>query len=68
MSSVHGRVGLSGHSVYAGTKGAINAFSQELAVELCPMPIRVNALASGSVEVVSYLAIDPNYTRELGNS
>src|SRR5512143_2082281 len=37
MSSVHGIAGFSGHSVYAGTKGAINAFSRELAVELCPL-------------------------------
>ena len=68
VSSVHGLVGLPGHSVYAGTKGAINAFSRELAVELCPLHIRVNALAPGSVEVASYLASDPNYTREVGNS
>ena len=35
MSSVHGAVGFVGHSVYAGTKGAINSYSRELAVELC---------------------------------
>jgi glucose 1-dehydrogenase/3-oxoacyl-[acyl-carrier protein] reductase len=68
MSSVHGIAGFPGHSVYAGTKGAINAFSRELAVELCPAHIRVNVLAPGSIEVPSYFKSDPNYTRELGNS
>ena len=68
MSSVHGSVGFIGHSVYAGTKGAINAFSRELAVELCQHHIRVNVLAPGTIEVPSYFKSDPNYTREQGNS
>jgi NAD(P)-dependent dehydrogenase (short-subunit alcohol dehydrogenase family) len=68
MSSAHGVLGFSGHSVYAGTKGAVNAFSRELAVELCPLHIRVNVMAPGSIEVPSYFKSDPNYTREMGNS
>jgi len=68
MSSVHGAVGFAGHSVYAGTKGAINAFSRELAVELCPQHIRVNVLAPGSIEVPSYFTADPSYTRAIGDS
>ena len=68
MSSAHGVVGFSGHSVYAGTKGAINAFSRELAVELCPLHIRVNVVAPGSIEVSSYFKTDPNYTREMGDN
>ena len=68
MSSVHGVSGFSGHSVYAGTKGAINAFSRELAVELSPAHIRVNVVAAGSIEVPSYFTTDPNYTRETGDS
>lgn len=68
VSSVHGFVGLPGHSVYAGTKGAINAFTRELAVELCPLHIRANVLAPGSIEVESYLRSDPGYTREAGNA
>ncbi|MBX3062990.1 MAG: SDR family oxidoreductase [Anaerolineae bacterium] len=67
ISSVHGYVGCSGHSVYAGTKGAINAFSRELAVELSSAHIRVNVLAPGSIEVQSYFS-DPTYNRELGNT
>ena len=68
VSSVHGFVGCPGHSVYAGTKGAINAFTRELAVELCPMHIRANVLAPGSIEVPSYYKTDPNYNRDFGNS
>jgi len=68
MSSVHGVAGFVGHSVYAGTKGAINAFSRELAVELCPVHIRINVVAPGSIEVPSYFKADPSYTREVGNS
>jgi NAD(P)-dependent dehydrogenase (short-subunit alcohol dehydrogenase family) len=68
VSSVHGFIGCPGHSVYAGTKGAINAFSRELAVELCPAHIRVNVLAPGSIEVPSYFSNDSSYTREVGNS
>ena len=66
ISSVHGQVGLPGHSVYAGTKGAINTFSRELAVELLPAHIRVNVIAPGTIEVASYW--NGEYTRELGNS
>jgi len=68
MSSVHGLAGCAGHSIYAGTKGAIIAFSRELAIELCPAHIRVNVLVPGTIEVPSYFRIDPSYSRELGNS
>lgn len=67
VSSVHGAMGCPGHSVYAGTKGAINAFTRELAVELIPMHIRANVLAPGTIEVPSYWRKSPGYTRELGN-
>ncbi len=68
MSSVHGAAGFANHSVYAGTKGAINSFSRELAVELCALHIRVNVVAPGSIEVPSYFTNDPSYTRETGNA
>lgn len=68
ISSVHAYSGFAGHSVYAGVKGAINAFSRELAIELCPNHIRVNVIAPGTIEVHSYFKADPNYTREIGNS
>lgn len=67
VSSVHGMVGYPGHSVYAGTKGAINAFSRELAVELCPQHIRVNVIAPGTIEVPNYFVLYPGYNRDSGN-
>jgi NAD(P)-dependent dehydrogenase (short-subunit alcohol dehydrogenase family) len=67
VSSVHGFIGWPGHSVYAGTKGAINAFSRELAVELCPEHIRVNVIAPGTIEVPNYYKLYPGYNRESGN-
>ncbi len=68
VSSVHGFVGCAGHSVYAGTKGAINAFTRELAIELCPLHIRANVLAPGSIEVESYFKSIPEYNRAFGDS
>jgi len=67
ISSVHALLGCPGHSVYAGTKGAINAFTRELAVELLPLHIRANVLAPGTIEVPSYWRKSPDYTREAGN-
>jgi NAD(P)-dependent dehydrogenase (short-subunit alcohol dehydrogenase family) len=68
VSSVHGALGAPGHSVYAGTKGAITAFTRELAVELIPLHIRANVLAPGTIEVPSYYRKSAGYTREVGNT
>lgn len=54
LSSVHGISACKGHSVYAGTKGAIIAYTRELAVELAPLGIRVNVIAPGAVPVENH--------------
>jgi NAD(P)-dependent dehydrogenase (short-subunit alcohol dehydrogenase family) len=54
LSSVHGIRGWIGNSVYAGTKGAIIAYTRELAVELAPLGVRINAIAPGAVPVESH--------------
>ena len=54
LSSVHGIRAYKGHSVYAGTKGAIIAYTRELAVELAPVGIRINAIAPGAVPVENH--------------
>ena len=48
VSSVAGDKGGRGQSNYAASKGAINAFTRAMAVELAPRRIRVNAVAPGS--------------------
>lgn len=68
ISSVHAALGAPGHSVYAGTKGAINAWTRELAVELLPFHIRANVLAPGTIEVASYWRKSPDYSRDAGNA
>ncbi len=54
LTSVHGISGAPEHSVYAGTKGAIIAYTRSLAVQLAHMGVRVNAIAPGMVVVPNY--------------
>jgi NAD(P)-dependent dehydrogenase (short-subunit alcohol dehydrogenase family) len=60
-SSIHAFEAYPEHSVYAATKGAINAFTRVLAIELAPKGIRVNAVVPGSVEVEAYYKIFANF-------
>ncbi len=50
LSSVSGSKGGRGQTNYAASKGAIDAFTRALAVELAPRKIRVNAVAPGVIE------------------
>ena len=50
LSSVSGDKGGRGQTNYAASKGAIDAFTRALAVELAPRKIRVNAVAPGVIE------------------
>ena len=49
MTSVSAHVGMAGQSAYAMSKGAVEALSRTLAVELSPRSIRVNTIAPGFV-------------------
>jgi glucose 1-dehydrogenase len=51
ISSIHAHGGLPRHAAYAASKGAVNALTRALAVELAPRGVRVNAVAPGVVEV-----------------
>jgi NAD(P)-dependent dehydrogenase (short-subunit alcohol dehydrogenase family) len=49
ISAIGSRLGGKGYSVYAASKGAVNALSLSLAVELAPA-VRVNAVLPGTIE------------------
>jgi NAD(P)-dependent dehydrogenase (short-subunit alcohol dehydrogenase family) len=63
MTSVHAYAGMPGHAAYAATNGAIAAFTRELAVELAPLHVRVNAIGPGAIEVPRYFT--PTYDRDV---
>lgn len=65
ISSVHGGGGAPNHVAYAGTKGAIVAFTRTLAIELAEKHIRVNCIAPGLIEVPRYFD-NPDYTSGSG--
>jgi 3-oxoacyl-[acyl-carrier protein] reductase len=50
ISSVAGEKGGRGQTNYAASKGAINAFTKALAVEVAPRNITVNAVAPGVID------------------
>ena len=50
VSSVAGEKGGRGQTNYAASKGAINAFTRALAVELAPRKITVNCVAPGVID------------------
>lgn len=52
--------GLPNASLYAATKGAIDAFSRSLALELAPQNIRVNVISPGAIDtpIITKLGID----------
>ena len=54
LSSVHAYSGLTEHTIYAGTKGAIVAFTRVVALELAPKGIRVNCIAPGWIIVENH--------------
>lgn len=66
ITSIHGAAGFPHHSAYAATKGAIIAFTRQLAIELADRSIRVNAIGPGLIEVPRYFDI-PGYTSEQGD-
>lgn len=60
-SSVNARRAIETLSAYAATKAAIEAMARNLAVELSPLGITVNAVAPGSTVNQRNLAGDPRY-------
>ena len=67
ITSIHGHAGFPRHAAYAGTKGAINAFTRTLAIDLADRNVRVNAIGPGLIEVPRYFDT-PCYTTEFGDT
>jgi NAD(P)-dependent dehydrogenase (short-subunit alcohol dehydrogenase family) len=61
IASIHGLVGAPEHSIYAGTKGAVIAYTRALGVELAHKGIRVNAIAPGWVMVEGHSKAVPGF-------
>jgi glucose 1-dehydrogenase len=61
VSSVLGARGMPNSAAYAASKGGINALTIQLAIELAPHQIRVNAFAPGATNVERNLSEDPTY-------
>ncbi len=64
MTSIHGLQGAVEHSVYAGTKGAIMAYTRVLAVEYAHKGVRVNAVCPGGVTVENHYKFIEGLTEE----
>ena len=64
LTSIHGLQGAPEHSVYAGTKGAIIAYTRALAVELAHQGVRVNAIAPGWITVENHYKAMPGSNAE----
>lgn len=63
IGSIHAHAGFPRHAAYAASKGAIDALTRALAVELAPRGVRVNAVAPGVVEVPR-IRDRPSYQRD----
>tara|TARA_B100000809_G_scaffold247932_1_gene277497 strand:- start:1585 stop:2430 length:846 start_codon:yes stop_codon:yes gene_type:complete len=57
LTSVHAYHGMTEHSIYAGTKGAIVAYTRELSIELIQKGVRVNAIAPGWIAVENHFKV-----------
>jgi len=60
-SSVNARLAIDGFAAYAMSKAAIEALARNLAIELSPRGITVNAVAPGAIVNDRNLAVDPDY-------
>lgn len=68
LTSVHAFHGMTEHTIYAGTKGAIVAFTRVLALELARLGIRVNAIAPGWILVENHLKVLGDFDQEAASS
>jgi NAD(P)-dependent dehydrogenase (short-subunit alcohol dehydrogenase family) len=68
LTSVHAFSGMTEHTIYAGTKGAIVAFTRVLALELSQKGIQVNAIAPGWILVENHLKVLGDFDQEAASA
>jgi NAD(P)-dependent dehydrogenase (short-subunit alcohol dehydrogenase family) len=54
ISSVHSALHMTNYVLYGATKGAINAFTRGLAIEMAPHGVTANVIAPGAIQVERY--------------
>lgn len=64
IGSVQARFSLAGHSAYAASKGALDAMTRQMAVELGPHGIRVNAVSPGFIQIPRTMALRTQHQRD----
>ncbi|HUS17530.1 MAG TPA: glucose 1-dehydrogenase [Chloroflexia bacterium] len=64
LASIHAFTGMTEHTVYAATKGAIVAYTRVLALELAQKGIRVNAIAPGWILTEGHLRTLKDFDEE----
>ena len=67
VSSVLAARGMPNSAAYGASKGGINSLTVQLAIELAPDRIRVNAFAPGATNVERNLNTDPAYLETWGS-
>jgi 2-hydroxycyclohexanecarboxyl-CoA dehydrogenase len=67
IGSAAGQTGAARTAVYAGTKGAVHAFTKSLAQEVSPFGVTVNAVAPGVIDT-PLSSQDPAYTSRLARN
>jgi NAD(P)-dependent dehydrogenase (short-subunit alcohol dehydrogenase family) len=64
ISSVHGRMNFPNYGPYSVSKGGLDAMTRQMAVDLAPFGITVNAVAPGFIEVARTMAHFDPYSRD----
>ena len=64
ISSIQGQLHIAHRAPYASSKGGIDALTRQLALDLAPHRITVNAIAPGFIEVERTMAARSPYSRE----